>query len=85
MGSDQKKLGFIGIVIEDRETAVPQVNQILYAFADSILARTGIPHAKDNASVITLVVDITADRLGALTGQLGMVKGVSVKSGLTRN
>lgn len=84
MATDIKRLGFIGIVIEDRENAVPRINQILYGFADSIIARTGIPHARDNASVITLVVDMSPDQLGALTGQLGMINGVTVKSGLTR-
>ena len=49
-----------------------------------ILSRTGLPNAKGAASVITLVVDITTDQLGVLTGKLGNIPGVSVKSGLAK-
>ncbi|HPN89164.1 MAG TPA: CopG family transcriptional regulator, partial [Candidatus Omnitrophota bacterium] len=35
-----------------------------------------------NCSVITLIVDLTTDELGALTGKLGALKGITVKSAL---
>jgi putative iron-only hydrogenase system regulator len=79
-----KRLGFIGIIIEDRLTAAPIVNQILSDFGDMIVARVGIPYKEKNCSVITLTVDATTDEMGALTGKLGLVKGVIVKSALNK-
>jgi putative iron-only hydrogenase system regulator len=80
-----KRLGFVGIIVEDRATAAPDVNRILSEHSDLILARTGIPRARGNTSVITLVIDATTDELGRLTGQLGQIPGITVKSGLGRS
>ncbi|WP_423127708.1 TM1266 family iron-only hydrogenase system putative regulator [Gaoshiqia sp. Z1-71] len=80
----KKRLGFIGIIIDDRTRCAAAVNEILSAHADLIMARTGIPHIKGNTSVITLVVDSTTDDLGQLTGRLGSIDGVQVKSGLAK-
>lgn len=84
MNENQKRLGFVGIIIDDREKCAGIVNDILSHHADIILARTGIPHAKGNTSIITLVIDSTTNELGDLTGKLGNVPGVSVKSGLAK-
>jgi len=79
-----KRLGFVGIIIEDREKCAGAVNTVLSEFSELILARTGLPNIKQNASVITLVIDATTDELGRLTGKLGSIPGVSVKSGLAK-
>jgi putative iron-only hydrogenase system regulator len=79
-----KRLGFIGIIIDDREKSAAIVNEILSQHAELILARTGLPNAKGNTSVITLVIDATTDELGLLTGKLGNISGISVKSGLAK-
>lgn len=79
-----KRLGFIGIIIDDREKCAGIVNEILSQYSELILARTGLPRIKGNTSVITLVIDATTDELGELTGKLGNVQGISVKSGLTK-
>ena len=79
-----KRLGFVGIIIEDRDQCAGAVNTILSEFSELILARTGLPHIKEKTSVITLVIDATTDELGKLTGKLGSIHGVSVKSGLAK-
>lgn len=79
-----KRLGFVGIIIENREKSSGSVNQVLSQYSELILARTGLPNARENYSVITLVIDATTDELGQLTGQLGNIPGVSVKSGLAK-
>ena len=79
-----KRLGFVGIIIDDREKSAAIVNEILSQHAELILARTGLPNAKGNTSIITLVIDATTDELGVLTGKLGNIRGISVKSGLSK-
>lgn len=79
-----KRLGFVGIIIEDREKCSGIVNGVLSQFPELILARTGLPNAKGKTSIITLVIDATTDELGVLTGKLGNIQGVSVKSGLAK-
>ena len=80
----EKRIGFVGIIVSDRVHAAPAVNRILSGLADLILARVGLPCRERKVSVITLVVEATTDELGCLTGQLGLVESVSVKSGLAK-
>jgi putative iron-only hydrogenase system regulator len=80
----EKRLGFVGIIIEDRKKQSAEVNRILSEHGDIIVARTGIPYEKKNCAVITLVVDATTDEIGKLTGKLGQILGVSVKSALSK-
>lgn len=79
-----KRIGFVGIILEDRERSSPLVNRVLSAFADLIMARVGLPCRERGIAVITLVVEATTDELGALTGKLGALEGVSVKSALAK-
>ena len=80
----EKRLGFIGLIIEDRSKNAANVNTLLSEFGDIILARTGVPCPERNCSAISLVIDASTDRLGSLTGKLGRIEGVSVKSMLSK-
>ena len=80
----EKRLGFVGIIVHDRKKVAPLVNNILTEFGDIIIGRIGIPHQKRNISIITLIVETTTDKLGALTGRLGKIPSVSVKSALSK-
>lgn len=79
-GTMEKRLGFVGIILEDRKASASAVNKILSESGETIVARMGLPHVRDTHAVITLIVDATTDELGAMTGKLGAVPGVSVKS-----
>jgi putative iron-only hydrogenase system regulator len=80
----EHRIGFIGIIIENRSEHADAVNHLLSEFGERIIVRTGVPNVRGSCSVITLVVDATTDQVGALTGKLGMIPGVSVKSALGR-
>lgn len=80
----EKRLGFVGVIIHNRKKAAPLVNNILTEFGDLVIGRMGIPHVMKELSVIVIIVNATTDELGALTGKLGKVAGVSVKSALSK-
>lgn len=80
----EKRLGFVGVIIENRTRSAPLVNDVLSSCGDVIVARTGIPYPQRKCCVITLVVDATTDELGELTGRLGEIPGVSVKAALAK-
>ena len=79
-----KRLGFVGIILEDRKESAPRVNGILSSHSELICARMGLPYREKNCSIITLIVNTTTDEMGSLTGKLGRIKGVSVKSALSK-
>jgi len=80
----EKRLGFIGIIIENREANASAVNELLGNYGELIVARMGVPYEKRSCSAITLIVDATTDELGVLTGKLGALPCVSVKSMLSK-
>ncbi|AFM27762.1 putative iron-only hydrogenase system regulator [Desulfomonile tiedjei DSM 6799] len=75
-----QRLGVIGIIIEDRKESAARVNALLSQFGDLIVGRMGVPHKERGISVIGLIVEASTDQLGALTGKLGMLPKVRVKS-----
>jgi len=75
-----KRMGFVGIVIEDREASADRVNQVLSDFGHLVIGRLGLPYRNRNVAVITVIVDGDADQIGALTGKLGNIDGVRAKA-----
>ncbi len=80
----EKRIGFVGIIVRDRKKQAGAVNKILTEYGGIIAGRMGLPYREKNCSVITLIIDATTDELGSLTGRLGAVPGISVKSGLSK-
>jgi len=76
------RLGFVGIVVEDREN-IDQVNRVLSQYGDMIRGRIGVPSQEDQTAVIGLIVQGSNDRVGAMTGRLGNIPGMTVKSAMT--
>lgn len=75
-----RKIGIVGIIVAERNKNAPLVNQILSEHAEIILARMGIPQKETDTGFISLFVEGNTDRIGSLTGKLGMIKGVTVRS-----
>ena len=76
------RLGFVGVVVEER-TRAEDVNRILSAYGEIIRGRIGIPDKDTGLAVIGLIVEGTNEQVGAMTGKLGNLSGVTVKSALT--
>ena len=79
----EKRIGTILIRIDSREN-VPLMNEIISSHSDIIIGRQGLPRITD-FGIISLVLEGTTDEIGALTGQLGRIKGIQVKSVLLKN
>lgn len=77
------RIGIIAIIIEGHHESVAQVNAILSEFSDMIHARMGVPNHEKDINVISLVVEATNEQVGAVTGRLGNLPGVTVKSMMT--
>ena len=76
----RERLGVIGIIVKGREDSAGKINDILSEYGEFIVGRMGVPYREKGFSVISLIVDGTTDKIGALTGKLGKVNGVQVKS-----
>ncbi len=78
----EKRIGTITILITDR-TRSAEINSLVSDFADIILCRQGLPFHDREVAVISLIVEGTPDRINALTGRLGRLKGLTCKAVLT--
>jgi putative iron-only hydrogenase system regulator len=79
----EKRIGTITILIKGN-TSVPDVNSLLSQYSSIILARQGLPLHNRNINVISLVIEGTTEIISALTGKIGRLKNVEVKSILTK-
>lgn len=79
----EKRVGTVLIQIENRES-VQQLNDIFSRHFEIILGRQGLPRG-NGMSLISLVLEGSTDQIGSLTGQLGRLKGIQVKSVLLKN
>jgi len=79
MSDGESRIANISIVVRDKASA-PLVNDILSKHGDVIQGRLGIPSPGRGVSIIVIVVDAGNDRIGAISGSLGNVPGVTLRS-----
>ncbi|HOC28468.1 MAG TPA: iron-only hydrogenase system regulator [Treponemataceae bacterium] len=77
---ENRAVGVVAVIITKRNEAANAVNDILTQFGHIIIGRMGLPYHERDLNIITLIVDATTDQIGALTGKLGMIDGVTAKS-----
>ncbi|OJF77229.1 MAG: CopG family transcriptional regulator [Treponema sp. CETP13] len=80
---EARSVGVVAIIVKDRKSAT-RVNEITTEFGDVIIGRMGLPYHERNLNIITLMVDASTDVIGSLTGKLGQIENVTVKSTLAK-
>ncbi len=79
---NENRIGVVGIILEDPSADADRINDILHDHAGIIVGRMGIPYRQRNVAVIALTVDGTTDEIGAMTGKIGQLRNVTVKTAL---
>ena len=69
----------MSIIIENLN-AVEQVNAVLHEYGEYIIGRMGIPYRQRKISIISIALDAPQDTISALSGRIGKMAGVSVKT-----
>jgi putative iron-only hydrogenase system regulator len=73
------RVAIISIVVEESGD-VETLNRILHEYSRYIMGRMGIPYEKRKISLISVVMDAPADAISAMTGKIGMLKGITSKA-----
>lgn len=79
----EKRIAVVGIMVRLDEQPMMKINEILSRYSANILGRQGVPRREKGFAVISLIIEGTTDEIGALTGKLGNIHGVKVKSAIT--
>ena len=80
----EKRIGAAVILIKEK-AAINHLNKIVSEHADIVIGRQGIPLQQKEISVITLALQGSTDEIGSLTGQIGRLNGVKIKSTLIKD
>ena len=75
----EKRVAVISIIV-DNLYSVSKLNEILHDFSDYIIGRMGIPYREKNISIISVAVDAPQDMIASVSGRIGRLDGVSVKT-----
>ena len=75
----EKRVAVMGIIVENREV-IQEVNNILHEYAEFIIGRIGIPYREKKISIISIAIDAPQDAISALSGKIGKLPGISVKT-----
>ena len=75
----EKRIGVISILVNEK-TYVSKLNAILSDYSQLILGRMGLPMKEKGIQIIALIVEGSTDDLGALSGKIGRLQGIKVKS-----
>lgn len=83
-GTGMKRLAVIAAVLDNAEASQHEFNDIVSNYKGIVKGRMGIPFTQDGISIITLVVLGTLDQINTLTGTLGKIKDVHVKTSFSK-
>ena len=80
----EKRIGVVAVIVKDPDKTHEKLNAILHTHSNIIIGRLGIPRKEEKLSIISLIVEGTTDEVGALTGKLGQLPSVSVKTAFAK-
>lgn len=79
-----KKIAVISAILEEPKNCQQKFNEIISNFKGIIRGRMGIPFEEEGVSVISITVTGTLDQINSLTGKLGNIENVYVKTSISK-
>lgn len=76
----ERNVCIFGIMVDERATHAPEVQQVLTRHGSQILSRSGIPDPGHHRGIITLTVQASDMERQNMENDLKKIAGVSVKS-----
>ena len=75
----ETRVAIIAIIVKDRGT-VYRLNEILHEYSDYIIGRMGIPYSPKKVSIMSVAIDAPQTIISALSGKIGALPGINVKT-----
>lgn len=73
------RVAVMSIIVENVEST-EKLNQILHENGRYIIGRMGIPYRQRGINIISIALDAPQDTISAMSGKIGNLPGVSVKT-----
>lgn len=75
----ETRVAVMGIIVES-SSSVESLNSLLHEYGEYIIGRMGLPYKKRNINIISVAIDAPQDVISALSGKIGKLEGISVKT-----
>ncbi|MDR3205356.1 MAG: iron-only hydrogenase system regulator [Deltaproteobacteria bacterium] len=75
----ETRVAIVGVIVENTDSA-EELNRVLHQYSQYIIGRMGIPYRQRDVHIISVAVDAPETIITALSGKLGKLPGVSVKT-----
>lgn len=75
----ETRVAVMGIIIENTDSA-EELNRLLHGYGEYIIGRMGIPYKKKGVNIISIAIDAPQDLISALSGKIGSISGISIKT-----
>ena len=79
-----KRVAVISAILEEPELCQVSFNNVISAFKGIVKGRMGIPLGEDNMAVVSVVVIGELDEINNMTGKLGNIPHISVKTSISK-
>lgn len=76
----QKDIYVVGLMVDERGTKAPDVQQVITRYGSNILCRNGIPSPSRERGIITLTMEATQEEYRNMEQELQGLQGVTVES-----
>lgn len=73
------RVAVMGIIVENTDST-ENLNAILHEYSDFIIGRMGVPYREKNISIVSIALDAPQDTISSMSGKIGRLNGVSVKT-----
>lgn len=73
------RVALIAMIVENPDSVEP-LNTLLHDYGSYIIGRMGLPYRTKNINIISVAIDAPQTVISALSGKLGRLDGVSVKT-----
>ncbi|MEG2353671.1 MAG: iron-only hydrogenase system regulator [Clostridium sp.] len=77
------KIAVISAILENPNQCQKEFNEVVSIFRGSVRGRMGIPF-DEGISVVSITVTGNLDEINSLTGKLGNIEGVTVKTAIAK-
>lgn len=75
----ENRIAVMSIIVENPDS-VELLNALLHEFSEFVIGRMGIPYRTRSISIISVAMDAPQDKISALSGKIGKLPGVTVKT-----
>ena len=75
----ETRVAVMAIIVSCADS-VESLNTLLHEYRSYIIGRMGIPYREKNINVMSVAIDAPQDVISALSGKIGKISGISVKT-----